>query len=101
MAKPNPYKGQRGVALLQSQGATAAQAEEQAQGSAPAIHGHAMSDVAGLGAALDAKLDAAGGEVTGDIEFSDDSTGIILTDRTTATQYRLYVDLGVLLIEAV
>lgn len=36
-----------------------------------------------------------------DIEFTLDSKGPILVDRTTATKYRLYVDNGVLGIEAV
>ena len=37
----------------------------------------------------------------GDIIFLTDAFGPILTDRTTATKYRLYVDNGVLSIEAV
>lgn len=36
-----------------------------------------------------------------DITFTDATKGIILTDRTTATEYRLYVNSGVLAIEAV
>jgi hypothetical protein len=39
--------------------------------------------------------------IGGDLDFSDDSQGPILIDRTTATRYRLYVDSGVLSIEAV
>ncbi len=38
---------------------------------------------------------------TADITFTDDTKGVVLTDRTTATQYRLYVDNGTLSIEAV
>jgi hypothetical protein len=36
-----------------------------------------------------------------DIRFNIDTTGVVLKDRTTATNYRLYVDSGALLIEAV
>lgn len=35
-----------------------------------------------------------------DITFTNDTDGVILQDRTTATSYRLYVDSGVLSIEA-
>jgi hypothetical protein len=38
---------------------------------------------------------------TNDIDFSTNAIGITLIDRTTATRYRLYIDNGVLLIEAV
>jgi hypothetical protein len=37
----------------------------------------------------------------GDLEFPVDTTGVILKDRDDGTLYRLYVDAGVLLIEAV
>jgi hypothetical protein len=36
-----------------------------------------------------------------DLKFNEDTAGVILKDRTTATNYRLYVDSGALLIEAV
>ena len=39
--------------------------------------------------------------VSGDLSFTPDSAGPILIDRTTATRYRLYVNVGALLIEAV
>lgn len=37
----------------------------------------------------------------GDLDFPVDTDGVILTDRTTGTRYRLYVDSGALLIEGV
>lgn len=37
----------------------------------------------------------------GDFKFPTDTNGIVLTDRTTTTQYRLLVDNGVLSIEAI
>lgn len=39
-------------------------------------------------------------KVYGDLEFPTDTNGVVLTDRTTATKYRLKVDNGVLGIEA-
>jgi hypothetical protein len=38
---------------------------------------------------------------TSDITFTTDTTGVVLVDRTTANEYRLYVDSGVLNIELV
>ena len=40
-------------------------------------------------------------ELNGDLRFLTDSIGSVYIDRTTATEYRLYVDGGVLLIEVV
>ena len=36
-----------------------------------------------------------------DIQFGVDTKGVVMIDRTTATSYRLYVDNGVLSIEAI
>ena len=41
------------------------------------------------------------GKLTGDLDVSANNIGPLLIDRTTATKYRLYVDNGVLSIEAV
>lgn len=133
MPKPSPYKGQRGVALLQSAAQTAAAAGEVAADATtpewnnvqnkpedfpPESHTHSEDDIDGLVSDLttldSTKADDAdvvhntgdediAGEKTfeADILFDTDDIGIVLIDRTTATRYRLYVDVGVLLIEVV
>jgi hypothetical protein len=55
-----------------------------------------------LKAAIDASgnLSAAGATFSNDIEATTAAKGLILTDRTTTTRYRLKVDSGVLSIEA-
>lgn len=40
-------------------------------------------------------------EYVSDFGFATDDIGVVLIDRTTATKYRLFVDSGVLSIEAV
>ncbi len=45
---------------------------------------------------LNLKADKTG---TSDIEITDDTKGLILTDRTTATRYRFYIDNGIIGIE--
>lgn len=110
MAKPNPFKGQRGVALLQGTAKTAADAttpdwvnvQNKPAEFPPSTHSHAdkADDSAVVHNTGDEEI---AGEKTfnADILFGTDALGIILIDRTTATEYRLYVDVGVLLIEAI
>jgi len=62
--------------------------------------GAAYVDVAQVGPGALLTL-LAKAEASDDIEFKSSSKGVILIDRTTGTKYRLYVDNGVLDIEAV
>lgn len=68
---------------------------------APLTHASATNNPHSVTAAQTGALATTGGILTDDLEFSGDSDGVILTDRTTATQYRLYVDSGTLSIEAI
>lgn len=42
-----------------------------------------------------------GGIVTGDLDIRDSTKGVILTDRSTGTRYRLFVNNGLLSVEAI
>lgn len=112
MAKPTPFKDKKRQApLLQSAYQTGVEAVALDEAS---NHNHNQSQIIGLVAALAAKADDAnvvhnsGAEnIDGvktflqDLKFSLGSKGVVLIDRTTTTAYRLYVDSGVLGIEAV